>query len=89
MSVEPREMGEAARSACPHRIAPNSFLSKDSLSALGHVEGQTIVIEYGLARSAEQLPDIAADLIRGRVDVPVARWTRQPWQSWRGFAAPD
>jgi hypothetical protein len=29
MSVEPREIGAAARSACPHPIAPNSFLSKD------------------------------------------------------------
>ena len=29
MSVEPHEIGEAARSACPHPIALNSFLSKD------------------------------------------------------------
>jgi hypothetical protein len=31
MSVEPREIGEAARSACPHPIALKSFLSKDRL----------------------------------------------------------
>jgi hypothetical protein len=30
MSVEPREIGVAARSACPHPIALNSFLNKDS-----------------------------------------------------------
>jgi hypothetical protein len=29
MSVEPREIGEAVRSACPHPIAGNLFLSKD------------------------------------------------------------
>jgi hypothetical protein len=31
MSVEPREIGEAARSACPNPFALNSFLSKDTL----------------------------------------------------------
>ncbi len=29
MSVEPREIGEAVRSACPHPITLNSFLSND------------------------------------------------------------
>ena len=37
MSVEPREIGEATRSACPHSIALNSFLSKDSR---GHATSQ-------------------------------------------------
>jgi Integrase core domain len=43
MSVEPGEIGKAARSACPHPIAPNSFLSKDNMAhadladRVGHV----------------------------------------------------
>jgi hypothetical protein len=34
MSVEPHEIGEAARSACPHLISLNSFLSKDRGAAM-------------------------------------------------------
>ena len=33
MSVELRAIGEAARYACPHPIALNSFLSKDGAAA--------------------------------------------------------
>jgi ABC-type uncharacterized transport system substrate-binding protein len=56
---------------------PPSFIEpfRQGLSQLGHVEGQSIVIEYGLARSAEQLPEIAADLLRRKVDVLVASGT--------------
>jgi ABC-type uncharacterized transport system substrate-binding protein len=39
---------------------------------LGYVEGQNIVIEFGLAQSAAQLPDMAAALARLKVDVLVA-----------------
>ena len=38
----------------------------------GYVEGQNIVIEFGLAQSAAQLPDMAAALARLKVDVLVA-----------------
>ena len=40
-----------------------------------YVEGRNFVIEYGLAVNAQQLPDIAADLVRRRVDILVASGT--------------
>src|SRR5262245_32024384 len=40
-----------------------------------YVEGRNFVIEYGLARDAGQIPAIAADLVRRRVDVLVASGT--------------
>ena len=56
---------------------PSSFIEpfRQGLSDLGYVEGQNIIIEYGLGRSTEQLPDIAADLVRRKVDVLVASGT--------------
>ena len=56
---------------------PPSFIEpfRQGLSDLGYVEGQNIIIEYGLGRSTEQLPDIAADLVRRKVDVLVASGT--------------
>jgi putative ABC transport system substrate-binding protein len=41
----------------------------------GYVEGQNFVIEYGLAENVQQLPHIAADLVRRRVDILVASGT--------------
>ena len=56
---------------------PPSFIEpfRQGLSDLGYVEGQNLIIEYGLGRSTEQLPDIAADLVRRKVDVLVASGT--------------
>ena len=48
---------------------------RKGLRELGYVEGQNITIEYGLAESAAQLPDIAAELVRLKVDVLVASGT--------------
>jgi len=48
---------------------------RQGLSDLGYVEGRNIAIEYGLAQSAAQLPDVAAELVRRRVDVLVASGT--------------
>jgi putative ABC transport system substrate-binding protein len=45
---------------------------RKGLRDLGYVEGQTIVIEYGLARRAEEFPALAAKLVRQKVDVIVA-----------------
>src|SRR5262245_12954952 len=39
------------------------------LRALGYVEGQNIMAEYGVAEGVAQLPDVAARLIRLKVDV--------------------
>jgi putative ABC transport system substrate-binding protein len=48
---------------------------RQGLRELGHVEGQNIVIEFGLAEGAAQLPDVAAELVRLKVDVLVASGT--------------
>ena len=53
---------------------PPSFIEpfRQELRELGYVEGQNIVVEYRFAQSVAQLPDVAAELIRLRVDVLVA-----------------
>ena len=48
---------------------------RQGLRELGYIEGQDITIEYGLAQSTAQLPDVAAELIRRKVDVLVASGT--------------
>jgi putative ABC transport system substrate-binding protein len=56
---------------------PPSFIDpfRKVLRELGYVEGQSMVIEFGLAKSATQLPNVAADLIHLGVDVLVASGT--------------
>jgi putative tryptophan/tyrosine transport system substrate-binding protein len=50
---------------------PDAFLQ--GLRDLGYIEGQNIVIEYrDAAGRAERLPDLAAELVRLKVDVIVA-----------------
>jgi putative ABC transport system substrate-binding protein len=75
---------EAQRVGKVHRIGflrvgppPPSFIEpfRQGLRELGYVEGQSVIIEYGLARSVAQLPDVAAELIRLKVDVLVASGT--------------
>ena len=53
---------------------PPSYIQpfRQALGRLGYVEEQNIIIEYGLAQSVDQLADMAADLIRRRVDVIIA-----------------
>jgi len=48
---------------------------RQGLRELGYVEGPNIVIEFGLVQSAAQLPDMAAELVRLKVDVLVASGT--------------
>jgi putative tryptophan/tyrosine transport system substrate-binding protein len=45
---------------------------RQGLRELGYVEGQNLVIEYGVAQSVAQLSDVAAELVRLKVDVIVA-----------------
>jgi ABC-type uncharacterized transport system substrate-binding protein len=46
---------------------------RDALSELGYVEGKTITFETRLAEGkAERLPELAADLVRSKVDIIVA-----------------
>jgi putative ABC transport system substrate-binding protein len=56
---------------------PETFIGgfRQGLRELGYVEGQNISIEYGLAGSADQLPDAAAELVRRNVDVIIASGT--------------
>jgi len=56
--------------------APRLKAFREGLSQLGYVEGQNIIIEYryGDGRPA-RLPDLAADLVRLKVDVIVAGGT--------------
>jgi putative ABC transport system substrate-binding protein len=56
---------------------PPSFIEpfRQGLRELGYVEGQSLIIEYGLARSVAQLPEVAAELVRLKVDVLVASGT--------------
>jgi putative tryptophan/tyrosine transport system substrate-binding protein len=48
---------------------------RQGLRELGYVEGRNIVIDFGLADEAAQLPDMAAKLVRLKVDVLVASGT--------------
>lgn len=49
---------------------------RHGLRELGHVEGQSFVIEYRSAEGrAERFPDLAAELVRLKVDVIVTRGT--------------
>src|SRR5262249_19395820 len=45
------------------------------LRELGHVEGRTIAIEYRYADGVDRLPDLAAELVRFKVDVIVVTST--------------
>ncbi len=53
---------------------PRSFIEpfRQELRALGYVEGQNILLEYRIAEREAQLPELAAELIRLKVDVLVA-----------------
>ena len=75
---------EAQQAGKVHRIGllrvgppPPSFIEPfwQGLRELGYVEGKSIIIEYGLAQSVAQLPELAAGLIRLKVDVLVASGT--------------
>jgi putative ABC transport system substrate-binding protein len=56
---------------------PASFIDgfRRGLRELGLIEGQHFVIEYGLTRSAAEMPAAAAELVRRRVDIIVASGT--------------
>ena len=78
----------AAHAQQPGKVPRIGYLSSSSASAreealwqglreLGYVEGKNIVIEYRFAKGKfDQLPDLAAELVRLEVDVIVAAATQ-------------
>jgi putative ABC transport system substrate-binding protein len=55
------------------RMRPNFEVFRQGLRELGYIEGQNIVIEWRLAgRKPDRLAEMAADLVRQKVDVIVA-----------------
>ena len=55
------------------RMRPNYEVFRQGLRELGYIEGQNIVIEWRLAgRKPDRLAEMAADLVRQKVDVIVA-----------------
>jgi hypothetical protein len=57
---------------------PPSFIEPlpRALSELGHVEGRNLVFDFGIAERVDQLPGLAADLIRRKADVILASGRR-------------
>lgn len=58
-----------------HPPAPWIEAFRQGLRERGYVEGQSFVIDFGLARSAAQLPEIAAELVARKVGILVASGT--------------
>ena len=56
---------------------PPSFIEplRRALSEMGHIEGKNYVFDFGIAESVDQLPAVAADLIRSKVNVLMASGT--------------
>ena len=56
---------------------PPAFIDgfRQGMRERGLIEGQHLVIEYGLAKSAAQIPDVATELVTRRLDVLVASGT--------------
>jgi len=56
---------------------PPAFIDsfRHGMRERGLIEGQHFVIEYGLAKSAAQIPDVAAELVARKLDVLVASGT--------------
>jgi putative ABC transport system substrate-binding protein len=74
LAGEAQETGKVARIGWL-ASAPDPFTEafKQGLRELGYVEGQNITLEYRWTEGRlEQLPDLAADLVRPKVDIIVA-----------------
>jgi putative ABC transport system substrate-binding protein len=85
LAAEAQQTGKVARiGVLEHGGSPTSKSGpidafRQGLRDLGYVEGQNIVIEYRYAEGkAERLPDLAAELLRLKVDVIVAGGTLAP-----------
>ena len=58
-------------------LTPPSWIEsfRKGLRELGYIDGQNLIIEFGVGKSATELPDLAAELIRRKVDVILASGT--------------
>ena len=65
-------MFTASASCASGRLRPFIEPFRQGLKDLGYVEGQNLTIEFGLAKNAEQLPEVADALVRRNVDLIVA-----------------
>jgi len=56
---------------------PSSFIEplRRALGQMGHIEGKNYVFDFGIAESVDQLPAVAAELIRSKVNVLIASGT--------------
>jgi ABC-type uncharacterized transport system substrate-binding protein len=78
LTVEAQEAGKVYRIGfLRDGPPPDTFIAglRRGLRDLGYFEGQNLRIEYGLAKSADQLPEVAARLIRLNVDALLASGT--------------
>jgi putative tryptophan/tyrosine transport system substrate-binding protein len=56
--------------------APSFRAFRDGLRELGYVEGENVAFEYRSAEEKyERLPELAADLVRSKVDVLLSTWS--------------
>ena len=74
--AEAQQMGKTPRigylTSALDRVNPNRYAFRQGLRDLGWIEGQNIVIEYRYAEGKnERLADLAADLVRLKVDIIV------------------
>src|SRR5215216_3746402 len=63
--------------AQPVEGSPSIGALRQGLRDLGYIEGQTILTEWRYADDADQLPDVAADLVRRNVHLIVVGGTPQ------------
>jgi hypothetical protein len=81
LAVEGQQAGPVARIGFLGATSPSSWASRveafrSGLSALGYVEGKNLVIEFRWAEEKySRLPDLAAELVRLKVDVLVTYGT--------------
>jgi len=72
-------VGYLAQGSAPTTPNPIFEAFRQQLRELGYIEGQNMIIEYRYAEGrSERLPDLAAELVRLKVDVIVAGGTPAP-----------
>jgi putative tryptophan/tyrosine transport system substrate-binding protein len=65
------------------RTAPFYVAFEHRLRELGYIDGQSIVIDFRLPRSLQEIPDLAVDLVRQKTDVILAAGPEDPLRAAR------